>query len=89
MKLPRLWGKPTPKPADPARAEPSAPALKVLISSSTGLPGQEFSVQLHPGRLDRGAEVLAALFEAARLHGTTVEVRAWPAGDDSSPGQAS
>lgn len=44
---------------------------------------------VHPDHPERGAEVLTALFEAARVHGTTVQVRAWPAGDGSEPGQAS
>ena len=44
---------------------------------------------IHLDRPGRSAEVLTALFEAARVHGTTVQVRAWPAGDDSEPGQAS
>ena len=44
MKLPRPRRKPAPEPAGPASASPDAgPVLQVLIYSSTGLPGQEFS----------------------------------------------
>jgi hypothetical protein len=39
-------------------------------------------------RLERAAEVLTTLFEAARVHGTTVQVRAQPAGEGSPSGQA-
>ena len=37
---------------------------------------------------DRAAKVITDLFEAARVHGTTVQVRAHPAAEDKSPGQA-
>lgn len=40
----------------------------------------------HP---ERAAEVLTALFDAARMHGTTVQVRAEPAADGSRAGQMS
>jgi hypothetical protein len=109
MKLPRLRRKPAPGPAEPASASPAVgPVLQVLIHSSSGLPGQEFSAQtgklcrvasyddatrswyawIHLDRPERGAGVLTALFEAARVHGTTVRVRAWPAEAGSQPGQA-
>lgn len=39
----------------------------------------------HP---ERAAKVLTALFEAARVHGTAVQVRAQPAAGGSFPGQA-
>jgi hypothetical protein len=39
----------------------------------------------HP---ERAAEVLTVLYEAARLHGTTIQVRARPAGEGSPSGQA-
>jgi hypothetical protein len=44
---------------------------------------------IHLGRPGPAAEMLTALFEAARVHGTTVTVRAWPAAESSQPGQAS
>lgn len=34
------------------------------------------------------AEMLSALFEAARMHGTTIQVQAQPTGDSSPSGQA-
>ena len=38
----------------------------------------------HP---ERAAEVLTSLFEVARVHGTTIRVRAQPGGDESQSGQ--
>ena len=43
---------------------------------------------IHLDRPESGAEVLTVLFEAARVHGTTVTVRPWHAGQGSQPGQA-
>jgi hypothetical protein len=39
-------------------------------------------------RLERVAEILAVLFEAARVHGTTVQIRARSADQDIPPGSA-
>jgi len=38
-------------------------------------------------RPERAAEMLKALFEAARVYGTTVQVQAQPAGESSPSGQ--
>src|SRR6266700_935575 len=39
-------------------------------------------------RPERAAEMLTALFEAARVHGTTIQVQAQSPGESSPPGQA-
>jgi hypothetical protein len=39
-------------------------------------------------RPERAAEMLSALFEAARVYATTVQVQAQPAGESSPSGQA-
>ncbi len=39
-------------------------------------------------RPERAAEMLSALFDAARVHGTAIQVQAQPAGEDSPSGQA-
>ncbi len=44
--------------------------------------------QITLDRPEWAAEMLSALFEAARVHGTTVWVQAQPAGEGSPPGQA-
>jgi hypothetical protein len=44
--------------------------------------------QITLDRPEWAAEMLSALFEAARVHGTTVQVYAQPAGDGSPSGQA-
>ena len=38
-------------------------------------------------RAERAAEMLTTLFETARLHGTTIQVLAQPAGESSQSGQ--
>jgi hypothetical protein len=45
-------------------------------------------VHIHFDRPEWAAEMLTALFEAARLHGTTIQVQARPSSEDSPPGQA-
>ena len=44
--------------------------------------------QIPLDRSEWAAEMLSALFEAARAHGTTVQVQAQPAGEGSPSGQA-
>src|SRR5260370_6170170 len=39
-------------------------------------------------RPERAAEMLSALFDAARVHGTAIQVQAQPAGEDRPSGQA-
>ncbi|MGO8890603.1 MAG: hypothetical protein ACLP8X_24145 [Streptosporangiaceae bacterium] len=97
MKLLRRRRNPAPQPAEPAGIESAtAPVLRMLIFSNTGLPEQEFNAQREKirrvadydsdtrswysqiplDRPERAAEILSALFEAARVHGTTVQVQA-------------
>jgi len=44
--------------------------------------------QIPLGRPERAAEMLSTLFEAARMHGTTIQVQAQPAGQGSPSRQA-
>ena len=44
--------------------------------------------QIPLDRPERAAEMLSALFEAARVHGTTIQVQAQPAGESSPSGLA-
>ena len=61
----------------------SAQTEKLRRVASYDRDTRNWYTRIHLDHPERGAEVLAALFEAARVHGTTVQVRAWPAGGSS------
>ena len=51
-------------------------------------PTRSWHNQISLDRPEWAAEMLSTLFEAARVHGTTIQVQAQPAGQGSPSGQA-